>query len=190
VAGYQYTMTLNGASFVDANGVALDVKASNVGQPSAGVITMSYSGVEAVSVKNEEVLYTMTLKAEKSMLLSEMIAINSSVTKAESYNASLEVGGVSLEFRTAPVASVELYQNEPNPFRGQTTISFAMPTAAKATLNVFDVTGKVVAVRVVDASKGMNSEIFTREQLGATGVLYYTLESGDFTATKKMIIVE
>ena len=65
-----------------------------------------------------------------------------------------------------------------------------MPTAAKATLNVFDVTGKVVAVRVVDASKGMNSEIFTREQLGATGVLYYTLESGDFTATKKMIIVE
>jgi len=26
--------------------------------------------------------------------------------------------------------------------------------------------------------------------LGASGVLYYTLVSGDFTATKKMIIVE
>ena len=151
---------------------------------------MSYSSTEAARVKGEEVLYTITVKAEKSMLLSEMLAVNSTVTKAESYNGNLEVGGVSLEFRTAPVASVELYQNEPNPFRGQTTINFAMPTAAKATLSVFDVTGKVVAVRVVDAAKGMNSEIFTREQLGATGVLYYTLESGDFTATKKMIIVE
>jgi hypothetical protein len=102
----------------------------------------------------------------------------------------LNVGNVKLDVRTAPVAGIELFQNEPNPFRGQTTVSFVMPSSAKATLSVFDVTGKVVAVRVVDAVKGLNSEIFTREQLGATGVLYYTLESGDFTATKKMIIVE
>jgi len=36
----------------------------------------------------------------------------------------------------------------------------------------------------------LNSEIFTKDQLGVSGVLYYTLVSGDFTATKKMIIVE
>ncbi|KXK38825.1 MAG: hypothetical protein UZ09_BCD002001198 [Bacteroidetes bacterium OLB9] len=36
----------------------------------------------------------------------------------------------------------------------------------------------------------MNSEVFTKAQLGVSGVLYYTLESGDYTATKKMIIVE
>ncbi|MBL0101774.1 MAG: T9SS type A sorting domain-containing protein [Saprospiraceae bacterium] len=81
-------------------------------------------------------------------------------------------------------------QNEPNPFKGQTTVSFVMPEAATATLSVYDVTGKVVTVRNIDANKGLNSEIFTREQLGATGVLYYTLKSGDFTATKKMIIIE
>ncbi len=45
-------------------------------------------------------------------------------------------------------------------------------------------------VRNIEAIKGLNSEIFNREQLGASGILYYTLESGDFTATKKMIIVE
>jgi hypothetical protein len=36
----------------------------------------------------------------------------------------------------------------------------------------------------------MNSEVFTREQLGAAGVLYYRLESGDYSATKKMIVIE
>jgi hypothetical protein len=65
-----------------------------------------------------------------------------------------------------------------------------MPSAAKASLSVYDVTGKLVTVRNIDASKGLNSEIFTRDNLALAGVLYYTLVSGDFTATKKMIIVE
>jgi len=83
-----------------------------------------------------------------------------------------------------------LYQNEPNPFLGATKISFYMPKAAKATLSIFDVSGKLVATRNIDAVKGTNTETFTREQLQTSGVLYYTLESGDFTATKKMIIIE
>ncbi|MFZ1526487.1 MAG: T9SS type A sorting domain-containing protein, partial [Saprospiraceae bacterium] len=94
------------------------------------------------------------------------------------------------EVRTAPATAISLMQNEPNPFKGQTTVSFMMPDAAAATLSVYDVTGKVVSVRNINANKGLNSEVFTREQLGASGVMYYTLKSGDFTATKKMIIIE
>ena len=124
------------------------------------------------------------------MKVSEMISLNSEVTRAESYNSDLKVGKVSLGVRTAPVAGIELFQNEPNPFKGMTTVSFEMPEAATATLSVHDVTGKVVTVRNINAIKGLNSEIFTKDQLGVSGVLYYTLVSGDFTATKKMIIVE
>jgi hypothetical protein len=32
--------------------------------------------------------------------------------------------------------------------------------------------------------------ILKKEQVNARGVLYYTLETNDFTATKKMIILE
>ena len=94
------------------------------------------------------------------------------------------------DVRTLPITNIELYQNEPNPFRGLTTVSFNMPKAAFATLSIYDVTGKLVTVRNIDAVKGLNSEIFNREQLGSSGILYYTLESGDYSATKKMIIVE
>ncbi|MGB4961114.1 MAG: T9SS type A sorting domain-containing protein, partial [Saprospiraceae bacterium] len=109
---------------------------------------------------------------------------------AESYGSDLSVGKINLSVRTASVTAVALMQNEPNPFRGQTTVSFHMPTAAAAKISVHDVTGQLVAVRNKDAAKGWNSEIFTKDQVGATGVLYYTLTTGDFTATKKMIIVE
>jgi hypothetical protein len=33
------------------------------------------------------------------------------------------------------------------------------------------------------------NEIIVRD-LNVAGILYYTLESGDFTATKKMVIIE
>ena len=112
------------------------------------------------------------------------------MTAAESYGSDLTVGKVALEVRTAPVTAIELMQNEPNPFKGQTSVNFLMPTAAAATLSVYDVTGKLVTLRNISANKGLNSEIFTREQLGASGVLYYTLKSGEYTATRKMISIE
>jgi hypothetical protein len=65
-----------------------------------------------------------------------------------------------------------------------------MPKANNATLTVYDVTGRVINIRNIDAVQGVNTEVYNREQLGTSGMLYYKLESGDFTATKKMIIVE
>jgi len=190
VAGYQFTMNLKGGSFVSVQAGLLDVTANNVGVLSNDVVTMSYASNEGVSASENDVLFTLVVKADKAVNVSEMLTLNSDVTAAESYTSDLRVGKVSLDVRTAPVANIELLQNEPNPFKGQTSVSFVMPTSAKATISVYDVTGKVVTVRNIDAAKGLNSEIFTREQLGASGVLYYTLVSGDFTATKKMIIVE
>jgi len=190
VSGFQYTMNLNGASFVGVQSGVLEVNANNVGVISDNVVTMSYASSEAVNATEGAVLFTLTVKADKAMKVSEMISLNSEVTRAESYNGDLKVGKVSLGVRTAPVAGIELFQNEPNPFKGMTTVSFEMPEAATATLSVYDVTGKVVAVRNINAIKGLNSEIFTKDQLGVSGVLYYTLVSGDYTATKKMIIVE
>jgi hypothetical protein len=192
IFGYQFTMNLNGASFVGVESGAIEMNANNVGVLSNDVVTMSFASNEAVSAKGDDVLFTMIVKANKAGNVSEMMTLNSDVTAAESYvGTDMTVGKLSLNVRTADVAeAIELFQNEPNPFKGQTTVSFYMPSAAKASLSVYDVTGKLVTVRDIDAVKGYNSEIFTTAQLGTSGVLYYTLVSGDFTATKKMIIVE
>ena len=69
-------------------------------------------------------------------------------------------------------------------------VGFASTEAAAATISVYDVTGKIIAKKDIEGAKGYNTVNFTADQLGTSGVLYYTLESGDFTATKKMIIIE
>jgi len=57
-------------------------------------------------------------------------------------------------------------------------------------MSIFDVTGKLVVRRQIEAVKGINTMTFTREQIGTSGVLYYQLESGQFTAQKKIIIID
>jgi hypothetical protein len=41
-----------------------------------------------------------------------------------------------------------------------------------------------------DYEKGYNQVSLERNELSASGIVYYQLESGDYSATKKMVIVE
>ncbi len=177
-------------AFVSIIPGALEMNKPNVGKLAKDKVTMSYADKEGITLAEGTVLFTLIVKADKTIKASEMLSIGSAVTPAESYSSDFAVGRLSLEVRTAPVTAIQLHHNEPNPFKSQTSISFMMPEAASATISVYDVTGKVVSVRNIHANKGLNSEIFTRENVGASGVMYYTLKSGDFTATKKMIIIE
>jgi len=59
-----------------------------------------------------------------------------------------------------------------------------------ATLTIYDVTGKVVKTIEGNFEKGTHTVQLTKAELSANGILYYQLDSGDFTATKKMIIIE
>jgi len=189
VFGYQMTLNLQNASFVSVQPGVIEVTESNIGDLKDKV-TMSFASRTPITAKADDVLFTLTLKSTAKSTVGNLMKVTSDVTTAEFYNSTLQVGKVSLTTRNADLEGIELFQNEPNPFRSQTLVSYYMPKAASVKLSVFDVTGKVVVVRNINAVKGLNSEVFTREELGASGVLYYTLESGDFSGTKKMIIVE
>ena len=65
-----------------------------------------------------------------------------------------------------------------------------MPKATAATLSIRDVKGALLYKVEGNYVKGNNQLTVKMEQLGASGVLYYTLETKDFTATKKMVILE
>jgi len=193
VYGYQFTMELNGLEFLGVQSGAVVVNDANVGVLSNKVVTMSYSNREATSAGNGEAVFTATFVAKTNGTLGNMIDLTSKVTRAEAYvGESLEIRNVSIATRDVIDNSgiTELYQNEPNPFRGQTVVGFNLAEAAPATMSVYDVTGKIIAKKDIEGVKGYNTVNFTADQLGTSGVLYYTLESGDFTATKKMIIIE
>jgi len=59
-----------------------------------------------------------------------------------------------------------------------------------ASLTVYDVTGKVMHRIENQYPKGYNEILLQKSDLGAGGVLYYSLETEGFTATKKMIGID
>ncbi|MGE5680860.1 MAG: YCF48-related protein [Bacillota bacterium] len=83
-----------------------------------------------------------------------------------------------------------LCQNYPNPFNPSTTIDYSIKAAGNVKLSVFDALGKRVAV-VVDEYKsaGSYSVKFDGRSL-PSGVYLYRLESGDYNASKKFILMK
>lgn len=194
VAGFQFTVNFDTDLFsLEAiNSPMVGINDSNFGltKLANGAITVSYNRDAAFEVQEGNNILVLTFKAKANGSIDQAMWINSAVTKAEAYNADLHVMNVSFEVQERTNDVVILHQNTPNPFKSVTTIAFELPEAAAATLTVYDVTGKVVKVISNNFNKGYNTIELDRTDLGTSGVMYYTLESGDFKATRKMIVIE
>jgi thiol-disulfide isomerase/thioredoxin len=84
----------------------------------------------------------------------------------------------------------ELMQNYPNPFNPSTYIAFSLPKDEYVTLKVYDLMGKEINTLVSGNHKAGIYNIFFDGSGLASGVYLYKLTAGDFTATKKMLLVK
>ena len=86
-------------------------------------------------------------------------------------------------------SSFSLNQNYPNPFNPTTVVSFDVPKAVDYTLSVYNITGQEVAVYSGTAEAGL-VEIEVDGAGWSSGIYFYKLNAGDFSATKKMVMVK
>ena len=84
-------------------------------------------------------------------------------------------------------ASFNLAQNYPNPSNGSTTIEFELKKASHITLEVYDITGKRVALLAEGLKSAGVHEVKLNNNLN-TGIYFYKLSADGATATRKMVI--
>jgi hypothetical protein len=83
-----------------------------------------------------------------------------------------------------------LAQNYPNPFNPTTTIVYGVPNNGPVTLKIYDNSGKEVATLVNEPkTEGYYTITFSAPDL-ASGIYFYKLESGNYVATKKMVLMK
>ena len=192
IEGYQFSLALKGLEVKGINSGVLKVNENNFGMSKLGngYVTTSWNDSKGVSANANEVLFSVRVKATRDMNLSDGLVINSKYTRAEAYHGA-ETIGVSLAVGKNSAAGYALNQNTPDPFNATTMITYEMAKADKVTLKITDVTGKTIKVYPQDAVKGINQKSISRSELGtASGVLYYTIETKDYRATKKMILID
>ena len=83
-----------------------------------------------------------------------------------------------------------LEQNQPNPFQYETSIGFVLPESMTASIEVYDLTGRLLKSINGTFTKGYHSINLEKKDLNASGILYYRLRAGEFLATKKMILID
>jgi len=96
---------------------------------------------------------------------------------------------VSVEDESETTSSFYLSQNFPNPFNPTTTINCAIKSTGLVTLKVYDILGKEVAELVNEAKDAGNYSVTFNASELPSGIYFYTLTSGNFTATKKLILL-
>ena len=94
----------------------------------------------------------------------------------------------------------ELLSNYPNPFNPETWIPYRLAEDANVTLTIYDSSGHVVRTlevghRIAAAYESRSKAIYWNGKNGlgervASGIYFYTLTAGDFSATRRMLILK
>jgi len=86
--------------------------------------------------------------------------------------------------------SYALNQNYPNPFNPNTTISYSIANPGLVTVKIFNLLGEEILQLVNEyKNSGSYSVNFDASRL-SSGIYFYTLNSGSFVSTKKMVVLK
>ena len=130
----------------------------------------------------------------------DSIAVYDAVFKSPSFGWACGTYGGLLKYNSAIIGISEkenivpyqsmLYQNYPNPFNPQTTIKYYISKIANVRMIIYDITGREVMNNLLGVKSPGNYEFKFSSKNYASGVYIYKLQAGDFSETKKMVILK
>lgn len=105
------------------------------------------------------------------------------------FDGSFEYSDV-VEIEVGTPNQYSLEQNYPNPFNPTTRISYSIKEKGLVTLRVFDILGNEVRTLVNEEQDAGNYKVEFSATSFASGIYFYSLQSGEFLSTKKMILLK
>jgi hypothetical protein len=84
----------------------------------------------------------------------------------------------------------DLFQNYPNPFNPVTRINYSIPQRSFVSITVYDVLGRQTAEIINEEKPAGSYSIDFNAGKYSSGIYFYTLRSGEYSQTKKMIILK
>ncbi len=181
------------------------------------LIALNSSGTQVssktISVGNNASSWTTISLDPVTEVITELRIVMSSSQQTSTFFAAVEFGMDNLKYNFASQNPVSIYsfenevvtavektasiptafrleQNYPNPFNPTTTIKFHIPSAGHVSLKVYDINGKEIATLTDQYVPAGNSLVEIDASNLASGIYFYRLQAGNFTATKKMILMK
>ncbi len=87
-------------------------------------------------------------------------------------------------------AKFNLFQNYPNPFNPTTTIKYEIPVTGKVMLSIYNLLGQKVSELVNKNQSAGSYEVTWDAQKFSSGVYLYQLTSGNYSVSKKLLLLK
>jgi photosystem II stability/assembly factor-like uncharacterized protein len=97
---------------------------------------------------------------------------------------------VPVELELSTPAEYSLEQNYPNPFNPQTKIEYSIPSAGFVKLVIFNSVGEEIKT-LISAYKTAGTHLVTFDAGNlSSGIYFYRIDAGEFSAIRKMILLQ
>lgn len=107
------------------------------------------------------------------------------------YNSmEMDFGPTSVDGNPAIVDNFSLDQNYPNPFNPSTTIKYSVAERSNVSIKIYDMLGKEIATLVNNVKEAGSYEVNFDASNLASGMYVYSITAGNFTASKKMMLLK
>jgi hypothetical protein len=110
------------------------------------------------------------------------------------------VNEIKISYLYTPITSIEkvlylpnflgLSQNYPNPFNPTTSMQYTISNRQFVTLKVYDLLGREIATLVNEEKPAGEYEVEFDGSNLTSGIYFYRLNAGEYSATKKMILLK
>ncbi len=84
----------------------------------------------------------------------------------------------------------ELEQNYPNPFNPSTTIRYKLPMNSFVSIKIFDITGKLIRTLINENRHAGNYEAVFNAAGLPSGIYFCMMNAGDFSQTRKLVLIK
>jgi PKD repeat protein len=143
----------------------------------------------AIDATDQNPSYAFTQTGDYSVKLVVSNGTSADTLVRTDYVSVSPVTGVKGEESQLPT-EFSLYQNYPNPFNPSTVIKYSVAEESLVTLKVYNILGTEVATLVNEKkTPGFYELNFGGENL-PSGVYVYRIEAGNFTSSKKMLLIK
>ncbi|MCP4580832.1 MAG: T9SS type A sorting domain-containing protein [candidate division Zixibacteria bacterium] len=87
-------------------------------------------------------------------------------------------------------STISLLQNYPNPFNASTTIEYALTEAADVQITIYNILGRQIATLVDSPLPAGHHRVTWDAGDLRSGICFYRIQAGDYSRTKKMILLK
>ncbi len=179
--GFQMAMNLENIILTGISSAVLktwDENAYNViSSNGSEQVLISWSSPEAVTDHNRALL-TMTLRANTSGYLSDMIRLDYNLLYPEVYIRGADHATINLAFVDKGGINTGVdAESYPNPFSRYTNLRFYSPVEGTAKVIIYNIAGQPVYTHQMAVHEGLHNLIWTPDQDMSAGAYFYRIET-------------